>query len=58
MKKTVLLVFAGLMIACLPAFAKGITDSSQSADQGHVADVADVAEVPEREYAPRPESQG
>jgi hypothetical protein len=55
MKKTVLLVFAGLMIACLPVFAKGITDSSrgESAARNQVADVADVAEVPVRDYEPR-----
>jgi hypothetical protein len=54
MKKTVLLVFAGLIIACLPVFAKGIVDlSGESAAQGQVADVADVAEVPVREYEPR-----
>jgi hypothetical protein len=60
MKKTVLLVFAGLMIACLPVFAGGIFDSSggpaQSAPQNQVpdvADVVDVVEVPVRDYAPR-----
>jgi hypothetical protein len=55
MKKTMLLVFAGLMIVCLPVFAKGGADSSggESAAQNQVADVADVAEVPVRNYAPR-----
>jgi hypothetical protein len=55
MKKTVLLVFAGLLIACLPVFAKGGADSSrgEAAAQNQVADVTDVAEVPVRDYAPR-----
>jgi hypothetical protein len=55
MKKTVLLVFVGLLIACLPAFAGGMIDRSggESTGQSGTADVADVAEVPVREYVPR-----
>jgi hypothetical protein len=57
MKKTVVFVFVGLVIACLPAFAGGAVDLIRGRDgaagQSGVAEVADVAEVPERVYIPR-----
>jgi hypothetical protein len=55
MKKTVLLVFAGLMITCLPVFAKGLfqKDSEEDTTKSQVVDVADVAEVSSEFNPPR-----
>ncbi|MDR1588111.1 MAG: hypothetical protein LBS57_11695 [Treponema sp.] len=56
MKKTMLFVFAGLVIACLPAFALGSRDSDRErdiAEQKQVAEVADVAAVEDIDYMPR-----
>jgi hypothetical protein len=55
MKKVVLLVFAGLVIACLPAFGAGLIEVVRKAPvaQNQVVDTADVAEVPVRDFMPR-----